>query len=109
MEKIFLFETIRHRNLIFDIASPSGPLPSLFKLCPWGQKWPCPSSHMFCIGFIKGNHSKIFLSETTRPRALIFRMKHHLKNTVCTKGTCAFIMLNIVTVIPVLCDYLKVD
>ena len=25
-----------------------------------------------------GKHEKIFLSETTRPRALIFGMKHHL-------------------------------
>ena len=26
---------------IWSVASPSGPLPSLFKSCPWGQKWPC--------------------------------------------------------------------
>ena len=32
--KIFLSETIRLRALIFGFASPSGPLPSLFKLCP---------------------------------------------------------------------------
>ena len=25
------------------VATPSGPLPSLFKLCPWCRKWPCPS------------------------------------------------------------------
>ena len=35
---------------IWSIASPSGPLPSLFKLCPWGQKWPRPGSHMLYIG-----------------------------------------------------------
>ena len=29
---------------------------------------------------IKKLHDKIFLSETTRPRALIFGMKHHLVN-----------------------------
>ena len=29
---------------------------------------------------IKGKHEKVFLSETTRPRALIFGMKHHLVN-----------------------------
>ena len=45
-EKIFLSETIGLRALIFGfVASPSGPLPSLFKLCPWDQKWPCPKCH----------------------------------------------------------------
>ena len=33
-KKIFLSETTRHRA----VASPSGPLPSLFKLCPWGHR-----------------------------------------------------------------------
>ena len=43
MEKIFLSETIRPKSLdIWYVASPSGPTPSLFKLYPWGQKWPCP-------------------------------------------------------------------
>ena len=37
-EKIFLFETTRPNLDIWYIASSSGPLPSLFKLCPWGQK-----------------------------------------------------------------------
>ena len=32
------------------------------------------------IGLCRENHEKIFLSETTRPRALIFGMKHHLVN-----------------------------
>ena len=31
---------LNHRVDILYIASPSGPLPSLFKLYPWGQKWP---------------------------------------------------------------------
>ena len=44
--KIFLSETIRLRALIFGhiLASPSGPLQSLFKLCPWGQNNPAPGS-----------------------------------------------------------------
>ena len=33
---------------------------------------------MFYIGLYRENHEKIFLSETTRRRALIFGMKHHL-------------------------------
>ena len=36
--------------------------------------------HMFNIGLYREKHEKIFLSETTRPRALIFIMKHHLVN-----------------------------
>ena len=43
-------ETKRFRALIFSIlVSPSGPLPSLLKLCPWadmGPSW----SHMYYIG-----------------------------------------------------------
>ena len=36
---------------------------------PWG--------HMFYIGLYR-EKQKIFLSEITRPRALMFGMKHHL-------------------------------
>ena len=31
---------------IWYVASPSGPLQSLFMWCPWGQNWPCPRGHM---------------------------------------------------------------
>ena len=37
-----------------------------------------PGGHMFYIGLHRAKHVNIFLSETTRPRALIFSMKHHL-------------------------------
>ena len=33
---------------------------------------------MLYIGLAKGKHVKIFVSETTRTKALIFRIKHHL-------------------------------
>ena len=33
---------------------------------------------MFSKGLYREKHGKIFLSETIRPRALIFGMKHHL-------------------------------
>ena len=36
--------------------------------------------HMFYIGLFKEKHEHIFLSETTRPRALMFGMEHHLVN-----------------------------
>ena len=42
------------KNKSFDIwyvASPSGPLPSLFKLCPW----PRPRGHMFNTGLYREN------------------------------------------------------
>ena len=39
-----------------------------------------PGGHMFYIGLYREKHEKIFLSETTRPRALIFGMKYHLVN-----------------------------
>ena len=45
--KIFLSEITRPRALVFGVASSSGPLPNLFKLCPWGQKWSRPQGYMF--------------------------------------------------------------
>ena len=36
--------------------------------------------HMFYIGLYREYHEKIFLSDTTRHRALIFGIKHHLVN-----------------------------
>ena len=55
-------------------ASSSGHLPSLFKLWSVGQKWACPGGHMFYIGLYRENMKKIFLSEATRPKVLIFGM-----------------------------------
>ena len=46
---------------IWYVASPSGPLPSLFKLYPWGQKWPCPGCQMFYIGLYRENTETSFL------------------------------------------------
>ena len=74
-EKIFLSETIMPRALIY-VASLCGPLPNLFKLYPWGQKWHRPGGHMLDIGLYREKHGRIFLSETTWPRA--FGMKHFL-------------------------------
>ena len=39
-----------------------------------------PRGHMFYMVLYREKHDHIFLSETTRPRALIFDMKHHLVN-----------------------------
>ena len=37
-----------------------------------GQKWLSPGGHKFYIGLYREQFEKIFLSETTRTRALIF-------------------------------------
>ena len=47
---------------------------------PWGPKLVPLWGHMFYIGLFKKKHEKIFVSETTRPRALMFGIKHHLAN-----------------------------
>ena len=63
------------KNLdIWYVASHSGPLPSLFKLFYWGQRWPCARGHMFYMFYVlcREKHGKTILSETIRPRALIF-------------------------------------
>ena len=71
--KIFLPET-RESLVMWYVASPSRPLPRLFKFYSLGRKWPRPGGHMFYIGLYRENVKKIFLSETTMPRALIFGM-----------------------------------
>ena len=55
-------------------ALSSGLLPSLFKLYPWGQKWPHPVGHMLYIGLNREKHEKFFLAETIRPRDMVFGM-----------------------------------
>ena len=35
---------------IWYVASPWGPLPSLFITCPWGQNWSRPGGHKLNIG-----------------------------------------------------------
>ena len=69
-EKIFFSETTRHW---YD-ASPSEPLPSLFKLYPRGQNRHSPWGHMFYMDLYREKHEKVFLSETIWPRDLIFGM-----------------------------------
>ena len=68
------------RALIFGIWHH---LVDLYKICsnysPGDKNGPT-SSHMFYIGLYREQHEKIFLSETTRPIALIFGMEYHLGN-----------------------------
>ena len=46
---------------------------------PLGSKMVRPGVTVY-IGLYRETHEKNFLSKTTRPRALIFGMKHHLVN-----------------------------
>ena len=48
-----------------------------------------PGGHMLYIDLYREKHENIFLSETTRPKAFIFGMKHHLVNLyqVCSNYT----------------------
>ena len=79
-EKIFLSETIRPRALIGGMYHH---LVDLYQVCleyaPGTKKGPTPGFTCFTYAYIWKN--KIFWwSETIRPRALKFGMKHHLKN-----------------------------
>ena len=55
------------------VTSFSRPVPSLFKLCPWGQKTAGPGVHMFYKGISWENLKKI-LSGSSKPRGLVFGM-----------------------------------
>ena len=45
---------------IWYIASSRGPLPQLFKLCPWGQNWPRPGGHNSTLNYIRKSSNDMF-------------------------------------------------
>ena len=47
---------------IWYIASSRGPLPNLFKLCPWGQNWPRPGGHNFTLNYITKFFKQLLLN-----------------------------------------------
>ena len=58
---------------------------SVYQVCsncvPGAKNGPTPGSHCFHrLNYLEKNIEKIILSETTRPRALIFGMEHRLVN-----------------------------
>ena len=75
MQKIFFSETTRPRVLIFDIYDY---LVNFYQVCsnyiPGAKNGPAPGVTCFYIRLYREQHEKIFLSETTRPRVLIFGM-----------------------------------
>ena len=76
--KIFFSETARPRALIFGIYHHQVDLYQVCQIITLGKKWPRHWGHMFYIGLYRETHGNIFLSETIRPRDLIFGMQHHL-------------------------------
>ena len=54
------------------IASPGRPLPTLFKLRSFGEKWLTQGGHIFYIGLYNEKNEIIFLSENKWPIVLIF-------------------------------------
>ena len=74
-EKIFLTETTRPRVLIFGMKHH---LVDFYQVCsnhtPGAKNAPHPGGHMLYIGLNREKVEKIFLSETIRPRAMIFGM-----------------------------------
>ena len=55
-----LSETTRLALHIWYIASSRGPLPKLFKLCPWGQNRPRLGGHNFTLSFIRISSNDIY-------------------------------------------------
>jgi len=51
---------------IWYIASSRGPLPKLFKLCPWGQNCPRPGGHSFTLNYIRKSLNNFFSWTTYR-------------------------------------------
>ena len=72
--KIFWSETIRPRALIFGMTHQQVDLYQVCSNYAPGAKNGLVWGHMFYIGLYSEKHGKIFLSETIRPRALIFGM-----------------------------------
>ena len=73
--KIFMSEITRPRALIFGMKYHLVDLYQVYSnYAPVAKKLPRPG--VACLH--RENMNKIFLSETTRPQALIFDMKHHL-------------------------------
>ena len=46
---------------IWYVASSSGPLPRLCKLCPLGQNWPNPGGHRFIQTYIGKTYKNLLV------------------------------------------------
>ena len=63
---------------IWYVVLPSRSLTKFVHIMPLGPKMASPSGTRVLHRLIDGKHEQIFLSETTRHRALIFGMYYHL-------------------------------
>ena len=63
-KNLLVWNNKAQRFHIWYIASSRGPLPKLFKLCPWGQNCSCPGGHNFTLSYIR-KISNDFLSWTS--------------------------------------------
>ena len=77
-EKIFLSETTMPGALIFSMWYQPVDLCQVCSNYRTGAENGPPRGHRFYICFYREKHEKIFLSETTRFRALIFGMKPYM-------------------------------
>jgi len=59
-KNIFVWNYRAQSFHIWYIASSRGPLPNLFKLCPWGQNWLRPGGHNFTLNYIRNSSNDIF-------------------------------------------------
>ena len=78
-EKFFLFETTRSRALKFAMNYHLVDFYQVLLNYTPGAKTAPSGGHMLYIGSYREKYKKIFLStDTTRPRAMVFGMKHYL-------------------------------
>jgi len=59
--KNLLFRNYKAQSFhMWYVASSRGPLPKMFKLCPWGQNWPRPEGHDFTLNYIRKSSNDFF-------------------------------------------------
>ena len=74
MKLIFLSETTRPRALIFCMMHYLVVFYQVVQIIPLRPKMVHPMDHLLYIGLNRVKPENIFLSETIRPRAMIFGM-----------------------------------
>ena len=72
---------------IWYIASSKGPLPKLFKLCPWGQNWPRTGGHNFTLNYIRKSSNDIFSWTAYGNLTKMARTKTNKHNNTKTRKT----------------------
>jgi len=69
-------------------ASSRGPLPKLFKLCPWGQNWTRPGGHNFTLNYIRKTSNDFFSWATNGNLTKLNRNGHWVvPYQICSNGS----------------------